>query len=56
MKIKEVLILKYLLVDNHWKNVSNDYVTIYMNIRTSIIYTTKLDNLFIMFGKSSKAL
>ena len=57
MKWKEELIqiIYWLLIIE--KNISNNYFTIYMNIRiTYLIYTTKLDNLFFMFGKSSKAL
>ena len=57
MKKKEILILNiyWLLIIE--KNISNSYVTIYMNIRaSSLIYTTKLDNLFFMLGKSTRAL
>ena len=57
MKMKEVLILNIywlLIIEKH---VSNNCITIYMNIRMSwLIYTTNLDNLLLMFGKSSKAL
>ena len=51
MKWKEELIhIIYWLVIIE-KHISNDYVTISMNIRTSYLtYTTKLDSLFFKFG------
>ena len=48
-------ITNYLMVASYWKNISNNYVTLYMSISISyLIYTTKLDDLLFMFGKSSK--